>query len=214
MASYSYIVISLCHSVIFSTTSVPCLPCWNFNTKYNFISIAQKSSSAVLQCVQGTTNYIANSIWNVDESGITNVQKPGKILVTKGARQVSKMTSAMHSATVTIVCAWVQLDCIYQYTTNADMATKASARSTQARSSTRLNTCSQWQWEDWWKVIERTKEQLCILRVDGHNTNEDEFSSTHQVELAKLAWLIYCWQGLVETRILHLWLLLLAQLPS
>ena len=33
------------------------------------------------------------SIWNMDESGISNVQKPGKIIATRGSRTVGKMTS-------------------------------------------------------------------------------------------------------------------------
>ena len=31
------------------------------------------------------------SIWNMDESGISNVQKPGKIIATRGSRTVGKM---------------------------------------------------------------------------------------------------------------------------
>lgn len=40
----------------------------------------------------------------MDESGITNVQKPGKIIATKGQRQIAKMTSAERGTTVTVVC--------------------------------------------------------------------------------------------------------------
>ena len=41
----------------------------------------------------------------MDETGITNVHKPGKIIATKGKQQVSKMTSEERGATVTVVCA-------------------------------------------------------------------------------------------------------------
>lgn len=44
-------------------------------------------------------------IWNLDETGITNVQKPGKILATRGARSVGKITSAERGQTVTVICA-------------------------------------------------------------------------------------------------------------
>ncbi|XP_065645523.1 uncharacterized protein LOC136075994 [Hydra vulgaris] len=44
-------------------------------------------------------------LWNMDETGITNVHKPGKIIATKGKRQVSKITSGERGATVTVVCA-------------------------------------------------------------------------------------------------------------
>ena len=46
-----------------------------------------------------------SKIWNMDETGITTVQKPCKILATRGKRQVSKMTSAERGQLVTIVCA-------------------------------------------------------------------------------------------------------------
>ena len=33
--------------------------------------------------------------WNMDETGITNVHAPGNVIVTKGIRQVGKMTSGV-----------------------------------------------------------------------------------------------------------------------
>ena len=36
----------------------------------------------------------ANRIWNVDETGLTTVHKPNKILAVKGAKQVDKIRSA------------------------------------------------------------------------------------------------------------------------
>ena len=41
----------------------------------------------------------------MDETGITNVQRPGKVVATKGARHVAKVTSGERGATVTVVCA-------------------------------------------------------------------------------------------------------------
>ena len=49
--------------------------------------------------------FSAKQLWNMDETGITNVYKPGKIIATKGKQQVSKMTSGERGATVTAVCA-------------------------------------------------------------------------------------------------------------
>ena len=48
--------------------------------------------------------YDASRIWNMDESGISKVQKPGKILATKGCKQVAKMTSAERGTLVTALC--------------------------------------------------------------------------------------------------------------
>lgn len=49
--------------------------------------------------------FTAQTIWNMDESGITTVQKPLRIIATKGQRQISKMTSGERGTTVTIICA-------------------------------------------------------------------------------------------------------------
>lgn len=43
-------------------------------------------------------------VWNMDETGITSVHKPGKILATKGVKQVSRMTSGERGKTVTVIC--------------------------------------------------------------------------------------------------------------
>ena len=44
------------------------------------------------------------SIWNTDESGISNVQKHGKIIAMRGSRTVGKMTSGERGQNVTIIC--------------------------------------------------------------------------------------------------------------
>ncbi|XP_066583775.1 tigger transposable element-derived protein 6-like [Prorops nasuta] len=44
-------------------------------------------------------------IWNVDETGVTTVQKPRKIIATKGAKQVGSVTSAERGSLVTVCVA-------------------------------------------------------------------------------------------------------------
>nr|CAI5825316.1 unnamed protein product [Callosobruchus analis] len=44
-------------------------------------------------------------IWNVDESGITSVQKPDRVIARRGQKQVSAMTSAERGSLVTIALA-------------------------------------------------------------------------------------------------------------
>lgn len=46
----------------------------------------------------------ATRIFNVDETGISTVQKPGKILATKGQRQVGFVTSWERGRNITVVC--------------------------------------------------------------------------------------------------------------
>ena len=48
--------------------------------------------------------YKPSQIWNMDESGISTVHVPGKIVASKGARQVSKITSGERGRTVTVIC--------------------------------------------------------------------------------------------------------------
>lgn len=43
-------------------------------------------------------------IWNVDESGLTSVHKPPKIVALRGLKQVGKLTSAERGKTITVVC--------------------------------------------------------------------------------------------------------------
>jgi hypothetical protein len=49
--------------------------------------------------------YLAHQIFNLDESGLTTVQKPGKIIAKRGLKQVGKAVSAEKGMTTTIVCA-------------------------------------------------------------------------------------------------------------
>lgn len=49
--------------------------------------------------------YSPMRVWNMDETGITNVHKPMNIIATKGAREVGKMTSGEKGKTVTVLCA-------------------------------------------------------------------------------------------------------------
>ena len=44
-------------------------------------------------------------VWNMDETGITNVHKPGNIIATKGSKSVGKITSGEKGRTVTVICA-------------------------------------------------------------------------------------------------------------
>ena len=44
-------------------------------------------------------------IWNVDETGLTAVHRPGKVIARRGQRQVGKITSGEKGKTVTAICA-------------------------------------------------------------------------------------------------------------
>ena len=48
--------------------------------------------------------YTPSRIWNMDETGVSTVQKPGKIVATKGLRLIGKVTSGERGQTVTAIC--------------------------------------------------------------------------------------------------------------
>jgi len=50
--------------------------------------------------------FVPSRVWNMDETGVSTVQRPAKIVATKGIRTVGKMTSGERSTTVTVICAF------------------------------------------------------------------------------------------------------------
>ena len=52
-----------------------------------------------------TDHFPPHRIFNVDETGISHVQKPEKILAAKGTKQVGNLTSAERGQNVMVVCA-------------------------------------------------------------------------------------------------------------
>ena len=49
--------------------------------------------------------FLPRNIWNVDETGISSVQDPGKVVAEKGQQRVGSITSGERGKTVTAVCA-------------------------------------------------------------------------------------------------------------
>jgi len=50
--------------------------------------------------------FTPSAVWNMDETGVTTVQRPTKIVATKGIRTVGKLTSGERGTTVTVICAF------------------------------------------------------------------------------------------------------------
>ena len=59
---------------------------------------------AEFQKIGGTTGLRADQIYNMDESGLTAVHNPGRIIARKGQKQVGKITSGERGKTVTVIC--------------------------------------------------------------------------------------------------------------
>lgn len=59
-----------------------------------------------LNQVMTANKFLSNRIYNMDETGISTVQKPGKILGPKGQKQVGAMISWERGKNITVVCAF------------------------------------------------------------------------------------------------------------
>ena len=70
-----------------------------------FIRVQVQKFYDLLRSQMEKHQFKEHQIFNIDESGITTVQKPGKIIAKKGLKQVGKAVSAERGITTTIVCA-------------------------------------------------------------------------------------------------------------
>ncbi|XP_018372376.1 PREDICTED: uncharacterized protein LOC108767148 [Trachymyrmex cornetzi] len=68
----------------------------------------------------------AADIWNMDETGVTTVQKPNKVIARKGEKQVSAMTSAERGTLVTLA---VAVNAIGKYSIDIYFPSKTFPRS-------------------------------------------------------------------------------------
>lgn len=59
-----------------------------------------------LEILQRTHHFDADHIYNIDETGISNVQKNSRILALKGQKQVGMVTSGERGTTTTVVCSF------------------------------------------------------------------------------------------------------------
>ena len=138
-------------------------------------------------------------IWNGDETGITNVQKPGKILATKGVRQVGKMTSAERGKTVTVMCAMSATGTyIPPFLIWPRQRMVATLMHGTPPGSTGIATPSGWMdsdtflhWlEHFVKHAKPSKELPHILIVDGHHSHKTlqaiEYARDHGVIMITL----------------------------
>jgi len=58
-----------------------------------------------LESLYSRFHFEPQSIWNVDETGLTTVQNPGKVIAPKGMKQVGAVTSAERGVLVALCCA-------------------------------------------------------------------------------------------------------------
>jgi hypothetical protein len=69
----------------------------SFN-KYNVNSFFLNLENALAR------GFDLESIWNIDETGVTTVQRPTKVLANRGAKQVGSVVSQARGTLVTVCC--------------------------------------------------------------------------------------------------------------
>jgi len=120
-------------------------------------------------------------IWNMDETGISSVHKPVKIIASKGARSVGKVTSGERGKTVTVICAasaagaFVPPAFIYPRKKMVPSLMNGAPAGS-------LGLCSSSGWTDsnlflvWLKHFAQftkcSKEEPHILLLDGHHSHK------------------------------------------
>ena len=71
---------------------------------YGFTENAVNGFFDVLEDTLQNGNFNATNIWNCDETGMSTVVQPGKVVATKGVRQVRKASSAERGKNTTALC--------------------------------------------------------------------------------------------------------------
>ena len=69
-------------------------------TAFNRYNVTQFYNN--LAAVMDRYKFSANDIWNLDETGCTTVQSPGKVVAQRGKKQVGSLTSAERGELVTV----------------------------------------------------------------------------------------------------------------
>ena len=124
-----------------------------------------------------SNNFTPDRIFNVDETGLTAVHKPGRILAKKGDKQVGKITSAEKGETMTVLMAmsasgiYVPPMLIFKRRRMNDLLLRGSPAGTIAG-------CSQNGWVDsdlflkWMQhfidCVKATQAHKVLLILDGH----------------------------------------------
>ncbi|KAJ4430816.1 hypothetical protein ANN_19407 [Periplaneta americana] len=79
-------------------TSINCVPAFNRNEIQDFFSN--------LETVISKYKIPATRMYNVDETGISTVQTPSRIISLKGMKQVGSVTSWERGRNITVYCSW------------------------------------------------------------------------------------------------------------
>ena len=122
-------------------------------------------------------SFSADRIWNADESGLTVVHKPRKIIASRGDKQVGRITSGEKGETVTIICAmnaagsYLPPMMIFKRRRMTQLLLRRSPPGTVGEVSDNGWVTSELflKWLDHFiELTKPTKEKKVILIIDGH----------------------------------------------
>lgn len=126
-------------------------------------------------------SFSADRIWNADESGLTAVHTPGRIVAKRGDKQVGRITSGERGETVTIICAmnaagtYIPPMMIFKRRRMTPLLLKGSPPGTIGSVSDNGWVTSDLflKWLEHFITVTRpSKEQKVILLVDGHASHK------------------------------------------
>ncbi|XP_072397940.1 uncharacterized protein [Diabrotica undecimpunctata] len=132
-----------------------------------------------LDTVMTKYNFPPNRIHNMDKTGISTVQKPGKILAPRGQKQVGRVTSWERGKNITVVCA-MSASGIYTPPMFIYPRKRMSPLLQRGGSPGAIYRCSHNGWSnkdlflDWLKHFQRTtksSEEDPVLLMDNHGTH-------------------------------------------
>ena len=144
-------------------------------------------------------DYTPMQVWNMDETSITNVHKPGNIIASKGAKSVGKITRGEKGRTITIVCAFNAAGSYIPPTITFPRKIMVDALMHNAPAGA-LGHCTKtgWSYEDcsmtWLKqfasIAKPSIEKKHIIIFDGHHSHNTleaiEFSRSNGIEMITL----------------------------
>ena len=147
----------------------------------------------------GSGEYTPRQVWNVDETGITPVQVPAKVLATRGKRCVGKITSAERGELVTVVAAvnaagqYLAPMLVWPRKRNVEVLMKGTPPGSigSASGSGWIDADLFLQWlrhfQDW---TQSSPQNPQVLILDGHHSHKTlaavEFARQHGISMVTL----------------------------
>lgn len=136
---------------------------------------------SVLEKTVKENNILPTRIFNVDESGLSTVQRPSKVMAAKGKKQVGALTSAERGVHCTVVCCMNAAGCFVPPAIIYPRKRWKAELGDGAPTGT-LNICQEsgWMTSDLFKQwlehfvahVSPTTENKVLLLLDGHSSHK------------------------------------------